>query len=126
MPFTYNPDTREIRMPPGDTATISVAVNWDALQPGDVVLFAVYDPNAMRGDLLCKAVDIVNGVAEIRICNHDTRDIPPGTYRWELRIVTSPARDEAGNVVVDECGDHVITVFDKSPKFRLSRGGAYV
>ena len=126
MPFTYNPDTREIRMPPGDTATISVAVSWDALRPGDVVLFAVYDPSADSGDLLCKAVNITDGRADIRLCNHDTRDIPPGVYRWDLRVVTDPARDENGNVIADDCGDHVITVFDKSPKFRLQRGGAYV
>ena len=126
MPFTYNPDTREIRIAPGDTASILVEIDWAALKPGDVVLFAVYDPSAERGDLFCRAAEIVDGAAHVRLCNSDTRDIPPGVYRWDLRIVTDPARDANGNVIADDCSDHVITVFDKSPKFRLQRGGAYV
>ena len=125
MPFAYDESSNAIQMAPGDTANIWVDVEWDRLAAGDVLLFAVFDPNE-SGDLVCKPVEIVDGQAHIRICNHDTRDIEPGTYRWNLRIVTSPVRDEQGNVRVDECAGEVVTVFDTTPKFKLLRGGAYV
>lgn len=125
MPFTYNEETHAITMAAGDTANLQVDVEWDRLSDADVLLFAVFDP-AQTGDLVCKAVEIADGRASIRICNHDTRDIPEGSYKWNLRLVTGPALDENGNVRVDECSDDVITVFDSPPKFKLTRGGAYV
>lgn len=93
--------------------------------PGDVILFTIFDHNTGE-DKLIKPVEILDGRAHIRLCNHDTRDITPATYRWNLRIVTSPVRDEEGNVRVDECTDNVITVFDDPPKIKLWKGGAYV
>lgn len=123
MPFAFDGKTKTITMAVGDTATIGVNVQWDRLKAGDVVLFAVFDSS---GDLLCKAAEITDGQARIRLCNHDTRDIKPGKYSWNLRIVTSPAQDEAGNVYADECSDNVITVFDHPPAFKLKQGGARV
>ena len=112
-------------MATGDTANIWVDVEWDKIAPGDVLLFAIFDPSE-TGDLVCKPAEIVDGTAHIRLCNHDTRDIEPGRYKWNLRLITSPVYDEEGNVRVDECSDDVITVFDTPPSFRLTRGGAYV
>lgn len=125
MPFAYDEESRAITMAAGDTANLWVDVEWDRLAPGDVLLFAIFDP-AAAGDLVCKPVEIVDGQAHIRICNHDTRSIEPGRYRWNLRLVTSPIYDEEGNVRVDECTDDVITVFDTPPVFKLTRGGAQV
>ena len=125
MPFSYDEQTNAITMAAGDTATIGVSVEWEKLTVGDVVLFAVFDPNQLE-DLLCKVAEIEEGNAVIRLCNHDTRDIEPGRYKWNLRIVTSPAIDENGNVVADECTDDVITAFDTPPMFRITRGGARV
>ena len=125
MAFSFNPDTRQITLPIGDTADLYVNVNWDGLSERDAILFAIFDPDA-NGDLLCKAADLEGGRAHIRLCNQDTRDLQPGTYRWQLRIVTDPARDETGRVIADDCTDHVITVFDDIPRIKLNRGGAYV
>jgi hypothetical protein len=125
MPFAYNTETNAIRMAVGDTGGFSVRVEWDRLAKGDVILFAIFDPSA-DGDLLCKPVGIKDGRAYIRLCNHDTRDIEPGRYKWNLRIVTSPVYDDDGNVRVDECTDDVITVFDTPPTIQLTRGGAAV
>lgn len=125
MPFKFDVRTKAITMAPGDTANLWIDVEWDRLVEGDVLLFAVFDP-VSEGDLVCKPVMIVDGEAHIRICNHDTRDIEPGRYKWNLRLVTSPVYDEEGNVRVDECTDDVITVFDTPPMFRLARGGAFV
>lgn len=44
MPFAYNEETNAITMATGDTATIGVSVEWDNLNAGDVILFAVFDP----------------------------------------------------------------------------------
>lgn len=90
MPFTFDSATKNITMAAGDTATITVNVSWDKLAAGDVLLFALFDSDE-SGELICKPVEIANGTARIRLCNHDTRDIPPGCYRWTLRLVTSPA-----------------------------------
>lgn len=125
MPFSYNSETHAIAMARGDTANLWIDVEWDRLAPGDVLLFAIFDPGG-SGDLVLRPVEIADGQALIRICNHDTRDIEPGTYRWNLRLVTSPVYDEDGNVRVDECTDDVITVFDAPPRFKLTRGGADV
>jgi len=123
MPFHFDSENNAITMAAGDTATISVNVQWDRLSDGDAVLLAVFDSG---GDLLCKAAEIADGQARIRLCNHDTRDIEPGKYKWNLRIVTGPAYDADNKVYADDCTDHVVTVFDTPPAFRITRGGAYV
>ena len=123
MPFAFDENTRAITMAAGDTADIVVHVKWDRLSAGDVLLFAVFDSG---GDLLVKPAEIADGLAQIRICNHDTRDIEPGRYKWNLRIVTSPVVDESGSVRADECTDDVLTAFDSPPAFKLTRGGGYV
>ena len=125
MPFAFDESTRAITMAAGDTADIAVYVNWDRLSAGAVLLFAMFDP-AQSGDLICKPVAIEDGQAHVRLCNHDTRDIEPGRYKWNLRIVTSPDLDESGNVRADECTDDVLTVFDSPPAFKLTKGGGYV
>lgn len=127
MPFVFNEQDRSIAMAAGDTADIYVSVDWVGIADGDAVLFAVFNPNTGE-DVLIKAADVTDGKVHIRLCNHDTRDMPAGRYRWQLRIVTSPARDEAGNVMADECTDDVISVFDYGaiPGFTLRRTGARV
>lgn len=124
MPFFFDDETFDITMACGDTGGITVKVNWDKLVQGDVVLFAIFDRTGE--DKLIKSVEIENGLANIRLCNHDTRDIPAGGYKWNLRIVTSPEFDTDGNVIADDCSDEVITVFDSPPSIRLTKGGARV
>jgi hypothetical protein len=125
MPFAYDTDTHAILMACGDTANIRVKVQWYNLGAGDVLLFAVFDRDA-KTDVLCKPVPIEQGWANVRLCNHDTRDIPPGRYRWNLRIVTDPVFDDDGKVRVDACTSDVVTVFDSAPIFRLVNGGGRV
>lgn len=124
MPGNYDESTRQITLPCGDTFDLWIDVEWDALTEGDVILFAVY--NSSGEDVLIKAAEIEDGTAHIRICNHDTRDIAAGRYKWNLRLVTDPERDESGNVYAADCSDNVITVFDTPPTFKLWKGGAYV
>lgn len=127
MAFKFNKTNYEISMPPGDTGDLHIDVEWKSGNVDDAaVIFGVVDKNGK--DLIVKAGDLADGKAHIRLCNHDTRDLEPGRYKWQLRIVTSPARDENGNVIADECSDNVISVFngDKMPTFRLEKKGARV
>lgn len=121
----FDESTRQLTLPCGDTYDMWIEIDWPALVAGDVILFAIYDKST-GNDVLVKTTEIVNGKAHIRLCNKDTRDIEPGSYRWNLRVVTDPVRDDDGNVRVDECTDNVITVFDDPPRIKLWKGGAYV
>lgn len=134
MAFTFREENHMISMPPGDTGDLWIEVEWGAMRAGDAVLFAIVDRRSGE-DLLCKAAEVVVeqgedgkrlALAHIRLCNHDTRDLDPGTYFWQLRLVTGPARDGQGNVIADDCSDHVISVFDELPVFKLLKKGARV
>lgn len=126
MPFTFDEETYKISMPPGDTGDIYIDLEWDTQAKEAAVVFAIVSRRA--GDVLLKAAEIEDGKAHIRLCNHDTRDLNPGAYSWQLRLVTSPARDETGNIIADECTDDVISVFSggSMPAFVLEKKGARV
>ena len=126
MPFTFDEATYKISMPPGDTGDLFIEVEWDTDKEVAAV-FAIVDRRTGE-DVMKKAAEVSNGVAHIRLCNRDTRDIEPGTYAWQLRLITSPARDDDGNVIADECADDVVSAFggDSMPAFRLEKKGARV
>lgn len=126
MAFTFDEETRKISMPPGDTGDLFVDVEWDT-EKETAVVFAIVNRRTGE-DMMLKSAEIADGKAHIRLCNHDTRDMEPGIYNWQLRLVTSPARDEEGNIIADECGDDVISVFsgDSLPIFKLEKKGARV
>lgn len=114
-------------MPPGDTGDIYLEIDWQNADLSDAaIVFGVVDRDG--SDVVLKQGDIADGKTHIRICNHDTRDLEPGTYRWQLRIVTNPALDGDGNVIADDCSDNVVSVFSGNslPKFILEKKGARV
>lgn len=127
MAFSYDEATRKISMPPGDTGDIYFRVEWDTHGKEAAVLFAIVNRRTGE-DMLIKAAEIADGAAHIRLCNHDTRDIEPGEYRWQVRLITSPAKDEDGNIIADECTDDVVSVFsgDGMPVFKIEKKGARV
>lgn len=127
MPFVFDEATYKISMPPGDTGDIYFDLEWDTQGKDAAVVFAIVNRRTGE-DMLLKAAEIAEGKAHIRLCNHDTRDLAPGSYSWQLRLVTSPARDEDGNIMADECTDDVISVFsgDSLPAFKLEKKGARV
>lgn len=126
MPFAFDEATYKISMPPGDTGDLFVDVEWET-DKEIAAVFAIVNKRTGE-DVMKKAVEVVDGKAHIRLCNHDTRDAEPGTYNWQLRLITSPARDEEGNIIADECADDVVSVFggDDMPVFRLEKKGARV
>lgn len=64
-----------------------------------------------------------NGVYTVLVdlANEDTRAIAPGKYVWTLILVTDPAYDDNGDVIVDERADGVYPLWTGSnqPKFEL-------
>lgn len=127
MAFYINQDNYAISMPPGDTGDIYLEIDWKGADLSNAaIVFGVCD--SAGEDIILKQGDIVDGKTHVRLCNHDTRDIEPGTYRWQLRIVTDPATDENGNIIADDCSDNVVSVFkgNKMPKFIIEKRGARV
>ena len=126
MAYVFDPETRKITLPAGDTMDFKIHTNGDF----DVAIFAVYNRTTGQ-DVVAVPVEIdADGYANIRLANRHTRDVPAGNYKWNLRLVSDPEFDENGNVVVDEDSDNVLTVFgpdnDDIPIFVIRRTGAYV
>lgn len=126
MAFSYNNETNKITMEPGDTGSFTVGVDWPRYDGEIALVLGVC--NRDGEDVLLKNFPVADGVAAIEFCNHDTRDLEPGNYKWQLRVVTDPEYDENGNVIAEDCTDKVISVFggDSMPTFRLTKKGARV
>ena len=88
-----------------------------------------YNPSTGE-DILTVPATISKGKCVIRLATRHTRDVPAGKYKWNLRLVSDPGRDEEGNIVADDDSDNVLSVFgpEKStiPDFVVRRTGAYV
>ena len=126
MPYKYDPDTMAITISAGDTMDFSVNVSGKAY---DAAVFAVYDP-ASGEDVVTAPAELSDGKCKIRLAARHTRDVPEGKYKWNIRLVSNPGRDEEGNIVADDDSDEVLTVFgpDKKaiPDFIIRRTGGYV
>lgn len=126
MPYTFDPDTHGIVLPVGDTMDFAINVTSDAYH---AIVFAIYD-RADGTDLLRVPAEIVDGAAHIRLATEHTRDLEPGKYKWNLRLVEDPARDDEGNIIADDEQDDVLTVFgpdqNSIPDIRLVRNGGRV
>jgi len=125
MAYVFDPETRKITLPAGDTMDFRIRTNGEF----DALIFAVYNRTTGE-DLVLVPVEIENGYAHVRLANRHTRDVPAGNYKWNLRMVSDPERDENGNIIADEDSDNVLTVFgpdnESIPNFTIRRNGAYV
>lgn len=126
MPYKYDPVTRAITISAGDTMDFSVNVSGDTY---DAAVFAVYDPNTGE-DVVATPAELADGKCNIRLATRHTRDVPGGKYKWNIRLVTNPGRDDEDNIIVDDDSDEVLTVFGPDPNsipdFIIRRTGAYV
>lgn len=126
MAFSYNLETNKITLEPGDTGGFTVNVDWPRYDGEIALVLGVC--NKAGEDVVLKSWPVVDGMVMVEFCNHDTRDLEPGNYKWQMRIVTDPEYDENGNVIAEDCTDKVISVFDGDamPIFRLAKKGARV
>ena len=125
MAFQYSPSGR-ITCPRGDTGALRFTFSGAiTLKPGDMLVFGLYSPTA-KETVLRKQVEIVNGSALLLFTNADTRDLPAGSYKYNLRVVTDPEYDENGLVACADTTDNVLSVYNELPKFELLEAGVHV
>jgi hypothetical protein len=126
MPYKYDPETRAITISAGDTMDFSVNVSG---KDYDAAVFAAYNPTTGE-DVVVVPAELKSGKCSIRLATRHTRDVPAGKYKWNIRLVSNPGKDEEGNIVADDDSDNVLSVFgpDNSaiPDFVVRRTGAYV
>ena len=126
MPFQYSTSSGRITCPRGDTGVLNItfsgAIN---LKPGDMLVFGLYNPTT-KETVLRKQVEIVDGAAVLLFSNADTRDIPVGSYKYNLRVVTDPEYDEHDQVICSDATDNVLSIYNDLPKFDLLEAGVHV
>lgn len=126
MPFQYSAASGRITCPRGDTGALRFTFSGEIhLLPGDMLVFGLYSPST-KETLLRKQVEIVNGVALLLFTNADTRDLPVGSYKYNLRIVTNPEYDAEGFVICTDATDNVMSIYNDLPKFELLEAGVHV
>ena len=126
MPFQYSVSSGRITCPRGDTGALNFTFSGTiSLKPGDMLVFGLYRPST-KETMLRKQVEIVDGSAILLFTNADTRDLPAGSYRYNLRVVTDPEFDANGLVVCADATDNVLSIYNELPKFELLEAGVYV
>lgn len=126
MPFQYSTSSGRITCPRGDTGALNFTFSGAiSLKPGDMLVFGLYNTST-KETVLRKQVEIVDGAAVLLFSNADTRDIPVGSYKYNLRVVTDPEYDEHGQVICSDATDNVLSVYNDLPKFELLEAGVNV
>lgn len=76
MAYNFDPATRKITLPAGDTMDFRVHTNGEY----DHLIFAVYNKSTGQ-DVLTVPAEIEDGYAHVRLANRHTRDLQAGTYK---------------------------------------------
>lgn len=123
MSIRYYPETKEIICPVGDTGNLKFTIthkdkegNAIPFSQGDMALFCVCevkkDGSYQDAAYLKSAINVEENTASVRISNHFSSMLEAGRdYRWDVRIVTSPAYDAEGEICCDDSSDDVHSVF---------------
>lgn len=84
--FTLDPDTLEIHISQGDTATIEFQFNGDPPTGNDALYFTV--KRAFHEETLIEKKATLYGadLARITLLGEDTMNLPFGRYWWDIRI----------------------------------------
>lgn len=119
MAFSYDPGTNKITCPRNNNGALEVKVTGIAFEAEDVVAFYIRDP--ARSKKLREMVLHPDGEGKcvFALNSGDTALIPPGRYKWNLRIVTAPLYDNDGNLTIAEGSANSITVFNRAPDFEV-------
>ena len=103
--FAVDYTTGAIEMNIGDTGSFQVEAHRsddEAWTDDDVATFTVR--NASGEDVIVRDYglndqELGNGIIAIEFQNHDTDELPAGSYTWEIRYVVNALYDADGNVV---------------------------
>lgn len=122
MSLLVNAETREIRMPIGDTGIITINLDVTGVVSG-LAVFAICKKTTSRYETMRqKVVEVVGNSVTIYMKNADTEALAPGEYFWDVRILTDPETDpETGKTVETDGIGEVVSLFalDGLPKFTL-------
>lgn len=121
MALILDPETLKIICPSGDTGMFTVTfetVDGTPLESpiSGVAVFAVCKQITRSAAYNTKArsepIPIVDNTATVLITPGFSRQIEPGEYNWDIRIITDPAYDEeTGQIITDENTDEVHSLF---------------
>lgn len=110
--------TNTMRMAQGDTDTITLTLTDEQGDPlpsqlTGVGIFAICQLSAtgQPSDIAWLVATITNNTVTFDVPNSMTRDVPAGSYRWDMRIVTDPEYDDDGNVIAEDASDQVHSIF---------------
>ncbi|MEG1813915.1 MAG: hypothetical protein RR337_11545 [Clostridia bacterium] len=112
-----DPKDQTITCPQGDTGMFTVSlVGKDGLAlPQTIIGVAVFSVCQISAGLYkkikSKHVPLVDNTATILITNEFSRAVPAGTYMWDVRIVTDPEYDLAGDVICSDSTDEVHSLY---------------
>lgn len=118
---------KSITIPRGDSGAVAVelTVTDGEGQPMSIMgkaIFAICKATSSSYTTMkTKVVDVVDNVVPLAFVNSDTEGIPPGSYFWDIRILTEPETDDKGDTVeTDDVGEvHSVFAMDGMPKFTV-------
>lgn len=79
------PDSNTLQLPCGDTGLLSVHFEGVQTTAQDRAVLAVYD-ECQRQEVLRKISTPADNAAAFLFENADTRELPPGRYRYDIRL----------------------------------------
>ena len=78
---------RDIEITRGDCHPFTITLTGnDVPEDGEKVLFTVKRDSTSNTPLIEKLLEVSDGKVLIRITNADTKEIPFGTYQWDIRF----------------------------------------
>ena len=99
--FTIDPETKKIRLHRGDTGTVPYRVNGFSFGPNDRVLFVCKDGSGT--EIIRETYALEDNMFRVEFPNSLTDYLPPGTYRYDARVVILPVYDEQDQEKIVDC-----------------------
>ena len=116
----------QITLPQGDTLLFKMNLTGEVFPEGSMAVFGIC--NTKGASIFRKQFPVQDNTIIIWLANADTRTLPVGKYRWDVRIVTDPEYGEDGVVRCEDESDNVISIFSGSgmPTFEVTEVAADV
>lgn len=102
----FTVDGKKITISRGDTGDIVFTLTGHTFTSSDRAIFTVANKNATT-ILMKEEYEITDGHFTVHFANNVTDQWTAGNYKWEIRVVLNPTREEG--VITD--GDSIITPY---------------
>lgn len=102
----FKVEGKKITITKGDTAALTIRATNRTFASVDRALFTI--TNKAGTDVLFReAYPLTDGAFTVEFRNDQTDDFSPGSYKWQVRYVINPTRDDNTNDIIS--GAEVIT-----------------